>query len=301
MNKEPDSENENILAGSVKLSQKEFRILAGFIESELGIKMPDIKKTMVEARLQKRLRVLRMRSFEDYCRHVFSPEGEQDELIHMIDVVTTNKTDFFRESGHFDYMVKETLPTLIKDFGAGTRRPLGVWSAGCSTGEEPYTLAMVLSDYKETIGRNFRFFILATDISTRVLHVAQKGVYEESKTEAVPQNMKKSYLLRSKDRTKGVVRIVPELRELVHFRRLNFMDEDFGFREKMDIIFCRNVIIYFDRHTQEKLLNKFATHLNPGGYLFMGHSETLSGMNLPYRPVGPTVYRKVGQGVRQEL
>ncbi|KJU86369.1 chemotaxis protein-glutamate methyltransferase CheR, partial [Candidatus Magnetobacterium bavaricum] len=147
-----------------------------------------------------------------------------------------------------------------------------VWSAGCSTGEEPYTLAMVLSDFSEKNGLDF--MIIATDISTKVLDKAKSGIYEEERVIPVSTQMKKKYLLRSKDKSKGLVRIVPELRELIRFRRLNFMDSDFGFRETMDVIFCRNVVIYFDKKTQERLLNQFARYLARGGYLFMGHSET---------------------------
>ncbi len=276
----------------VRLQAREFRRLAEFIQGELGIKMPDVKLTMIEARLQKRLRTLEMQSFAEYIEFVFSPAGEQGELINMIDVVTTNKTDFFREPSHFEHLVKHALPALERESGAGTRRPLGVWSAGCSTGEEPYTLGMVLDDYGTRLGQ-FDFFILATDISTRVLHAAQAGIYDQSKLEPVPPAMMKRYVMRSKDRSKQMARIVPELRERVHFRRINFMDEDFGFRERMDVIFCRNVVIYFDRPTQERLLNKFARHLEPGGFLFMGHSETITGLDVPFRAVGSTVYRRI--------
>lgn len=278
--------------GSVKLARKEFDRLAEFIETELGIKMPNAKITMVEARLQKRLRMLGLHTFKDYCDYVFSPEGEREELIHMIDVVTTNKTDFFREPSHFDYLVQHALPSLQNETGAGISRPLSVWSAGCSTGEEPYTLAMVLSDYQAKVS-DFKFFIIATDISTRVLHAAQAGIYDEDKVSPVPPSMRKRYLLRSRDRERKAVRIVPELRSLVHFRRLNFMDGDFGFREKIDVIFCRNVIIYFDRNTQQTLLTKFSDCQRRGGYFFMGHSETQSGLDLPYKAAVSTVYRRI--------
>ena len=204
----------------------------------------------------------------------------------MIDEVTTNKTDFFREPAHFKFLVDKALPELIR-----RKRSVTVWSAGCSTGEEPYTLAMVLKDYGDSIP-GFGFLILATDISTAVLEKAQRAIYEEEKVIPVPAEFKRRYLLKSKDRARKVVRITPELRASVRFRRLNFMDNDFGFREPMDIIFCRNVIIYFDKPTQEKLLNRFCRHLAPGGYVFMGHSEALIDMKVPLVPVAPTVYRK---------
>jgi chemotaxis protein methyltransferase CheR len=167
-----------------------------------------------------------------------------------------------------------------------------IWSAGCSTGQEPYTLAMVLSEF--AVSRpGFDFHILATDISTRVLEKAKNAVYDEDVVAPVPQPLKKKYLLRSKDRSSGLVKIAPELRGKVSFRRLNFMEGDFGLREQLDIIFCRNVIIYFDRQTQERLLQRFYGHMRSGAHIFMGHSETLSGLDVPLVSVYPTVYQKM--------
>lgn len=285
--------NDNIHTDAFKaaLSEKDFRRLSGFIHNECGIKMPEAKKVLLEARLRKRLRILGMHSYSEYCDYLFSPEGARDELIHMIDVVTTNKTDFFREAGHFDYLVRTALPELIKLYGTNARRKYTIWSAGCSTGEEPHTLAMVLNEFAEQYN-GFYFSILATDISTRVLEHARRGIYKEEVVQPVPMAMKMKYLLKGKDKNKGLVRATPQLRSLIEFRRLNFMDSDFGMKEPVDIIFCRNVIIYFDRPTQEKLLNRFANHLIPGGYLFMGHSETLNGLNVPLLSAGPMVYRK---------
>jgi chemotaxis protein methyltransferase CheR len=277
---------------SAAMSEKDFRRLGDFIYSECGIKMPDSKKVMLEARLRRRLRVLEMDSFSKYCDYVFSSEGTRRELFNMIDMVTTNKTDFFREPRHFEYLAETVLPELINATGAGVRRKLMIWSAGCSTGEEPYTLAMVLSDFADT-RRGFHFMILATDISTRVLEKAMSAIYEEDRVAPVPWEMKKKYLLRSRDKGRGLVRIVPALRETVKFRRLNFMEGDFGMRELLHIIFCRNVIIYFDRPTQERLLNRFCEHLVKGGYVFVGHSETLHGLDVPLVQVFPTIYRKI--------
>jgi chemotaxis protein methyltransferase CheR len=245
---------------------------------------------MLEARLQKRLRVLSIGSFTQYCDYLFSQDGQQNELIHMIDVVTTNKTDFFREPEHYSYLVTKVLPEwcTLK----GLSHPLSIWSAGCSTGEEPYTLSMVLNEYAEEHPR-FNFKILASDISTRVLEKAGKAIYDMDRIGPISDQMKRKYLLRSKDRNSELVRIVPKLREKIRFQRINFMDSDFGLREPFDIIFCRNVIIYFDRPTQERLLNKFYQKLKPGGWVFMGHSETLSGLDVPLTMVHPTVYKKM--------
>lgn len=282
-------------AFAARLKAGDFQRLSRFIESELGIKMPPEKKCMLETRLRKRLRILRMKSFGDYLDFVFSPEGQSVEMVHMMDAVTTNKTDFFREPGHFDYLFQHALPELITRDGSGITRPMMVWSAGCSTGEEPYTLAMVLSEFALRVpGLSFQFTVLATDISSRVLEAARRAVYVEDHAEPVPMAFKKKYMLRSRDRDRGLVRITPELRETVKFRRLNLLHGDFGFREPLDVIFCRNVLIYFERATQELVVNHFWRCLRAGGYLFLGHSETLAGLDVPFRTMAPTVYLKEG-------
>jgi chemotaxis protein methyltransferase CheR len=273
------------------LSDTQFNRFSTFIYDNVGIKMPHVKKTMLEARLQKRLKANAMHSFEEYGDFVFSSEGRSTELIHLIDVVTTNKTDFFRESGHFDFMVKTALPNVLLDRGDVLRDPVRIWSAGCSTGEEPYTLAIVLSEF--AAGRpNFRAAITASDICTQVLQTAKTGIYPEERTDPIPLNLKKKYLTRSREKSKSLVRISSAVRSLVTFKRINFMDDDFGLSEKMDIIFCRNVVIYFDKQTQQTLMKKFYKQLRPGGYLFIGHSETLSGLDVDFKAVASTVYRK---------
>lgn len=273
------------------LSERDFRRLAEVIYSECGIRMTPHKMVMVEARLRKRLRALGYSNFGDYCAYLFSDDGMEEELVQMINVITTNKTDYFREPRHFEALVQTALPRLAELYGAGKRRPVAIWSAGCSTGEEPYTLAMVLSEYA-LANPGFQYTILATDISTVVLEKARRAVYSADRVEVIPVSLRKKYLLRSKDRSKNTVRVIPGLRSAVSFRRLNFMDHDFGMRELQDIIFCRNVIIYFDRPTQERVLKRLCRHLVPGGYLFMGHSETLSGLNVPLVSEGATIYRK---------
>jgi chemotaxis protein methyltransferase CheR len=274
------------------MTNEHFGRLSEFIYNESGIKMALSKKTMLEARLAKRLRAIGLSTFEEYCKYLFSPKGVATELVHMIDVVTTNKTDFFREPQHFEYLTNNSIPDLIKSTGAGIRRPLMVWSSACSSGEEPYTLAMVLDDFSRKVDA-FHYMVLGTDISTRMLETATEGIYTEERIDPVPMELRRKYLLRSRDRSRNMVRIVPELRSRVKFRRLNFMDDDFGLREEMDVIFCRNVLIYFDRATQEKVISKLCKHLHTGGYLFTGHSETLSGMDLPLNAVANTVSRKI--------
>lgn len=275
----------------LRLNSRDFERFSRLVYEQCGIRLPAHKQSMLEARLRKRLRVLGLGSFEEYAELIFSGREPEGELIKLIDVVTTNKTDFFREPAHFEFLIHTALPALI-DGGAGLSRPLRIWSAGCSTGKEPYTLAMVLSEYRTTRPA-FSFEILGTDISTDVLDKAVKGVYAEEKAAPIPPALRRKYLLKAKDAEQRQVRIAPELRSLVSFRRLNFMDDDYGLRETFDIIFCRNVLIYFDRPTQERLLTRFAGYLDSGRFLFLGHSETLLGLNLPLRQMAPSVYRKV--------
>lgn len=270
-----------------KLGDKEFEKFSDFIKREFGIKMPPSKKTMLEARLQKRLRALCMSNHAEYCKFLFSQEGLESEITHLIDVVTTNTTDFFREPKHFEILLSSILP----DFVRKKKNSIKIWSAGCSSGEEPYTLAMVLSEFSSK-NPSFDFSILATDISNEILQKAVTAIYPMNKVDIIPMALKKKYLLKSKDKTKNLVRICPELRRKVEFKRLNFM-EPFPFKDMKDIIFCRNVVIYFDRPTQHRLFNEFCLRLVPGGFLFIGHSESISGMGLPVKQVAPTVYQRI--------
>jgi chemotaxis protein methyltransferase CheR len=254
--------------------------------------MAEAKKTMLKARLHKRLKALNFVTFEEYCAYLFSAAGMERELVPMIDLVTTNKTDFFRESDHFDYLINTVLPELLDHSGAGIEERLLVWSSACSSGEEPYTLAMVLNEFGWT-RRGYDYSVLATDISTRMIEAGKKAVYEEEQAAPIPAELKKKYLLRSKDRARQLVKIAPLIRSRVEFRRVNLMDDHYDIKEAVHIIFCRNVIIYFDRQTQERLITRLCRYLRSGGYLFMGHSENLHGMNLPLIQAGPTVYRKI--------
>jgi chemotaxis protein methyltransferase CheR len=272
------------------ISGRDYARLAKLIYDEAGIALGDSRKTMLEVRIKRRLKQLDLHSYGKYCDYLFTEHGLNEELVHLIDVVTTNKTDFFREPRHFDFLSEKALPELM--VGAQNRRPIFIWSAGCSTGEEPYTLAIVLSEFALAHpGVTFR--ILATDISTRVLEKAAMGVYSADAIHPVPSALKPKYFMRGRQAGSNRVRVVPELRRLIEFRRLNFMDSDYRVNGKVDAIFCRNVIIYFDRPTQERILGHLARYLMPGGYLFVGHAETLHEMSLPLVPVAPSLYRRV--------
>lgn len=274
------------------MSADEFERLSEFIRAHCGIKMPTGKKIMLEARLQKRLRTLGLATFREYCAHLFDEKTGDEEMVHFVNAITTNKTDFFREPQHFTVLTETVLPEYVNSESWGPASVFRIWSAGCSSGEEPYTLAMVLGDFASSLP-GFRFSILATDISTRVLDKAKLGIYDQERVVTVPLAMKEKYLLRSKDRDKGLVRITPELRALVQFEQVNLMDDHFGMSGTMDVVFCRNVIIYFERHNQERLLRRLSSCLRTGGYLFLGHSETVHGFDLPLSRITSTVYRKL--------
>ncbi|HLP14636.1 MAG TPA: CheR family methyltransferase [Bacteroidota bacterium] len=272
------------------LSEKEFKRLSEFATSQIGISFPEIKMTMLQARLQKRLRILGMNDFKEYIDYLFSAAGEENESGEFINAVTTNKTDFFREPHHFQFLTGQALPTLEHE-GLLTHRRLHAWSAASSYGHEAYTLGMVLSEYAQA-QPGFTWSVLATDISTRVLRHGVEGVYRTEDIDAIPMNLKKKYLLRSRDPMKNVVRIVPSIRERVEFRRLNLTQQEFNIDGTFEVIFCRNVIIYFEKQTQVEILTHLFQYLQPGGYLFLGHSESLNGVSLHVESVAPTIYRK---------
>jgi chemotaxis protein methyltransferase CheR len=273
------------------LSRKDFDRLAKFIHGYSGIKMPPNKITMVEGRLRRRLRATGCGSFAEYCRYLFDKDGLKDESVHLIDAVTTNKTEFFREPDHFRILADTVLDKVVADgSGSSRKRPVKVWSAASSIGAEPYTLAMVLAEYAAK--QRIEWSILATDLCTEVLQTAVLGIYPESMMSPVPEPLYRRYVLRDKDPKRGLARIVPELRAQVRFARLNLMDSSYPIDTDLDVIFCRNILIYFDKPTQYAVLQRLCNHLRPGGYLFMGHSETLAGFNLPLTLAGPTVFRK---------
>ncbi len=261
-----------------RLSKRDYERLSRFIKDKTGIRT---KSTMLEARVRRRLRALGLDDFGDYCDMVMGDSGI-DELVPLLDEVTTNKTDFFREANHLSYLVEHVVPRMAAR-GIGSMRELRVWSAGCSSGEEPYSIAMVLAE------AGCRYSILATDICTEVLDQARQATYEVERVEPVPRHLRFKYLLLNRARSQ--VRITPELRARVHFKRLNLLEAPYDLREHFDVIFCRNVFIYFDRATQEGILRRFRTHLAPGGFIFLGHSESITGLDVPLVGVAPTIYQ----------
>jgi chemotaxis protein methyltransferase CheR len=273
-----------------QLSKRNFEALSKFIYSYSGIKMPLSKSTMLEGRLRRRLRVTGIATFDDYCDYLFNHDGIEREAIYLIDAVTTNKTDFFREPKHFDYMRDVALGDIMRQF---SERRLRIWSSACSTGAEPYTLAMVMSDYLQSQAPDRDYFILATDLSTDVLQKAQKGIYSSDMMAPVPPDMMRRYVMRATNAHRQEMRVAPMLRQKVGFARMNLMDAKYPIGDPMHIIFCRNVLIYFDKQTQQQVLTRLCNSLVPGGYLFIGHSETVSGFDLPIRQVANTIFKRI--------
>ncbi len=272
------------------MSDKDFKRFSKNIYDICGVKLPPSKKVMLASRLQRRLRLLGINSYRHYFDFVFSPEGRRVELNQMIDAVSTNKTQFFREEKHFDVLCQVVLPEIVKRLRKGNRRTINIWSAGCSSGEEPYTLAMIIDDFLK-LQQNFDFKILGTDINTQVLKTAGNAAYANDLLEPIPAHFLRRYMMRGKGKSAGLHKIVPELRRKVDFQRLNFMDNNFNLHQKMDIIFCRNVIIYFDQPTQIILFEKFYRQFLPGGFLFHGHSESLEGINDRMERIAAATYR----------
>jgi chemotaxis protein methyltransferase CheR len=271
------------------LTPREFQRLAKFIQGYSGIKMPPSKMTMVEGRLRKRVRALGLVSLSDYCNYLFERGGLAAEEIHLIDVVTTNKTEFFREPEHFRKLTDHLLPGIFAGRRPGSRAPIKIWSAAASTGAEPYSIAMVLAEFERS-QPDLASIIYATDICTEVLETAHRGIYASDMLAPVAPDLQARYVMRARDRKSDLMRIVPELRARIRFGRLNLMDPSYPLDRDMDVVFCRNILIYFDKPTQLKVLSGLCDHIRPGGYLILGHSETLSGFDLPVRPVGTNVF-----------
>jgi chemotaxis protein methyltransferase CheR len=268
----------------VSISNEEFDCFRSLIYAESGISLNDSKRALVVARLSKRLRQLELPTFQAYYDHVVA-EKDGEEFTQMLDSISTNKTDFFREPKHFEFLRDRILPELQTD------RKIRIWSAACSTGEEPYTIAMTLYDGVDSPNR-WDCKILASDLSTRVLAKAAAGIYDENQVRDLPSPVLQRHFLKGGGTSAGKVKVKPHLADRVTFRRINLMDDRYPLKTPVDVIFCRNVMIYFDRPTQERLMAKFYRYLSVGGYLFIGHSESLQWVKHRFQYVAPTTYRK---------
>jgi len=270
----------------ISLSDEEFEKLRDLVYKISGISLANTKKELVISRFSKRVKALKLNSFSDYYELLVSPGGFS-EVQNFINSITTNKTDFFRESHHFDFIVSTFIPQIV----AAGKPVVRIWSAACSTGEEPYTIAMVMSKYLcEPHGIPVK--ILATDIDTNVLKTAARGVYDSHAIGQVPEKYLKRYFLRGKDDNFGLYKIKEEIRKMVTFKQLNFIAPEYPITSTFDIIFCRNVIIYFSPETKKMVVGKLFRYLNEGGYIMMGHSETLFNMIEGLVYLKNTVYQK---------
>ena len=271
-----------------RLTDRQFKAIADLVQGEVGIQLPPSKRTMVEGRLRKRVRALGLVDLESYGRAILDDGRLEQELAHLIDCVTTNKTDFFREPPHFDFLARQAIPQLT---AKAERRTAKVWSAACSTGAEAYTIAMVLEEMQRS-GPRFAYSILGTDISSDVIAAARAAIYPDAMLDAVPAALRQRYLMRSRSPDQQTARIVPELRRRVQFHSLNLMDPSYPFDRDVDVIFCRNVLIYFDKNTQGAVVQRLASHLRPGGFLILGHSESAAGAGVRgVTQILPTIFQ----------
>jgi chemotaxis protein methyltransferase CheR len=272
---------------ATRLSDADFDRFQSLIYKESGIHLAQSKRALLAGRLGKRLRALEITEFPDYLRHV---ERSSDEMKRMLDVVTTNETRFFREQRQFDHLQHTIIPRWLADAEEGLRRrEVRVWSAGCSTGEEPYSLAMMLL---AGLGAAWDIRILATDLSTRVLDIAAAGIWSIEKSPQIPEAYLKAFMLRGGGSQHGKMKAGKEIRSVIRFARLNLHDDAYGVEGPFDLILCRNVLIYFDALSRRGVIDRLIDNLVPGGSFLIGHAETLHGITTRVRSVVPTVYRK---------
>ena len=267
------------------ISEKQFQEISSLVKKIAGINLHNGKRELVKARLSKRTRELKLHNLQEYINFV-KHDKSGSEIIKMLDALSTNLTYFFRESQHFDFMCNNVLPGIISK----GKRKLRIWSAGCSSGEEPYTIGMLLNETIPNL-HNWDAKILATDLSTKVLRIASVGQYSAERFRETPKYLINQYFNKISSAGKPTFKVKPSVRNLISFARLNLM-ENWPMQGPMDMIFCRNVMIYFDKQTQAELLSRFYKLLAPGGFLFLGHSESLTGGGHNFRYCQPATYIK---------
>jgi len=268
-------------------TDKDFDCLRQLVGKKTGIVLSDAKKDMVYSRLARRLRQLRLDSFATYCALIEDEAANADEMVQLTNAITTNLTSFFREGHHFDFFRDKVLPELQQK-NAGDKR-IRIWSSACSTGEEAYSIAIALRQGMPDL-RGWDARILATDLDTNVLEKAERAVYKDERIEGLSLDVRKHCFLKGRNGQGGLVKVRHELRDLITIRQLNLMHA-WPFRGPFDVVFCRNVVIYFNQDTQRRLIDRIAEHMSPGGYLFMGHSETLHNISDRFRLIGKTIYQ----------
>ncbi|HKP64522.1 MAG TPA: protein-glutamate O-methyltransferase [Polyangiales bacterium] len=281
------------------LRMRDFHMLRKLVYDEAGIHLPDAKRVLVEARLARRLRELGLRSYEQYCELVLD-SANSEERVRMLDCITTNETHFFREPKHFQFLTERVFPEWAAQARARTRgKRLRVWSAACSTGEEPYSLAMcLLTAFPREAGWEIELY--ASDISTRALDHAVDATWPIDKAQEIPERERKRYMLRGIGAREGELRCGPELRELVRFVRINLNQPPIPLPGQFDLIFCRNVLIYFDAGSRARVITGLLERLHARGHLFVGHSETLHNVTRKLTLIAPSVYVPSSAGTQPE-
>ena len=264
---------------------QDFNRVKAIVYNYAGIDLNESKKNLVYNRLSKRIRFLSMQTFSEYLDFV-EAQGEA-EFVHLINAITTNLTFFFRENHHFEYLINTVIPGLVSQNAA--KKKIRVWSAGCSTGEEPYSIAIAL---KEAVPTGWDAKVIATDLDSNVVNTGQRGVYKNDRLKGVSEERKKRWFLKGSGSQEGYVKVKPELQDIIEFGQLNLMDE-WPLKDAIDVIFCRNVVIYFDKPTQSKLFNRYADRLPNNGHLFIGHSESLYKVCDRFELLGQTIYKKL--------
>lgn len=270
-----------------RLSDKEFRFICDLVYQATGIVLDERKREMVYRRLMRRTRSLKIASFSDYCELLAS--GCDNELPEFINSITTNLTSFFRENHHFDYLKNSFLPEHLAKHGHSKR--LRIWSAACSTGEEPYSLAVTLHEAMGSLLNSWDAKILATDLDTNVLATAIDGIYKDERIKDIPENYKKKWFKRGSGENSSQVKVAPKLQALITFKQLNLLHQ-WPIKGPFDIIMCRNVLIYFDKPTQQQLIARYYELIRPGGLLILGHSESLAKDDKHFDIVGRTIFKK---------
>lgn len=280
---------ETLLVQDIVLSEREFGRISDLVYEHCGINLHDGKKELVRARLAKRLRLGNFRTFPEYIKHVLKDKTGKEFSI-LIDSLSTNLTSFFRERQHFEFMREKFLPQVLERKRKKRNFRIRGWSAGCSSGEEPYSIAITLLEAVQGQGR-WNVKVLATDISASMLETAQKGIYDKERITPVPPLQRNKYLVLHRQNGQKVFEVSKSLRDVVIFKYLNLI-KDWPIKRPLDFIFCRNVMIYFDKATQQRLINRFWDLLDSGGILLTGHSESLTGIEHRYNYIQPTIYMK---------
>jgi chemotaxis protein methyltransferase CheR len=287
----PDGAPEAV-EGTYRISDHEFGLFQALVQRETGIQLPETKRPLLVGRLARRLRELKLPSFAAYYRRVAKEEGEAERL-RMIDLISTNETRFFREPKQFEFLERQMLPAWTAAAREGRRpRRVRAWSAACSTGEEPHSIAMTLLAQLP----DWEIEIVATDISTRALERARAALWPIEKSRDIPEPLLRAFMLRGIGEHQGYMKAGPELRSLVRFERLNLHGARYDVEGAFDLIFCRNVLIYFSAQGRAAVVNRLLERLAPGGHLLLGHAETLNGLTDRLRSVGPAVYSWAERG-----